>query len=147
QDAALARAVSEGRKREFSERGEVPEHVPDPQSPATFEASKLDWTELESPEHRRLFDWYRAHVQLRKREPALQGGHFPDVQLDADGRGLRIQRGPVLVLANLSAAPRTVSVEQGAELLLGSEGVGLGESELSLPAWGVTILRVGILHT
>ena len=44
-DPELGRAVSEGRRREFAAFGWDPQAVPDPQDPATFERSKLDWTE------------------------------------------------------------------------------------------------------
>ncbi|MEY2936841.1 MAG: hypothetical protein RL033_7590 [Pseudomonadota bacterium] len=147
QDPALASAVREGRRREFVERGEAPERIPDPQALSTFEASKLDWAQLDVPEHRRMLDWYCALLQLRQREPALQGGAFPELQIDTDGGGLRILRGSVQVIANVSGAFRTEPVERAAVVLLASEGASLHESALGLPAWGVAILRVGSLHT
>jgi maltooligosyltrehalose trehalohydrolase len=141
QDPALARAVREGRRRELVERGELAERVPDPQALATFEASKLDWAELAAPEHRSVLEWYRALLQLRRSEPALRGGPFPEVQLAADGAGLCMIRGPVQIVANLGPAPRATPVANGAVLLLGSEGAALDGVELVLPAWGVGILR------
>ena len=44
-DPELARAVSEGRKKEFAAFGWDPASIPDPESQATFEASKLNWNE------------------------------------------------------------------------------------------------------
>ena len=43
-DPELARAVSAGRKREFVAFGWDPDSIPDPEDPATFEASKLAGT-------------------------------------------------------------------------------------------------------
>ncbi|MCR6655806.1 MAG: hypothetical protein NVV63_08310 [Opitutus sp.] len=60
----LGRAVSEGRKREFAEVGMNaslrPEDVPDPQALETFTRSKLDWSELEKPEHASVLAFYRC---------------------------------------------------------------------------------------
>ncbi|MGB6192401.1 MAG: malto-oligosyltrehalose trehalohydrolase, partial [Terracidiphilus sp.] len=42
----MARLVSEGRRKEFAAFGWKPEQIPDPEDPATFERSKLDWSEV-----------------------------------------------------------------------------------------------------
>jgi maltooligosyltrehalose trehalohydrolase len=41
-DPEMARAVSEGRRREFAAFGWAPESIPDPERPETFQRSKLD---------------------------------------------------------------------------------------------------------
>ena len=61
-DPALQKAVAEGRRKEFEEFGW--EEVPDPQSPETFEHSKLHW-ELAS-EDNDLLQWYRELLRIRK---------------------------------------------------------------------------------
>ena len=50
----LARAVSEGRGREFASHGWASSDVPDPQDPATYRASMLDWSEPDKEPHREL---------------------------------------------------------------------------------------------
>jgi maltooligosyltrehalose trehalohydrolase len=143
QDSTLANAVREGRQREFRERGEAPEGVPDPQAAATFEASKLDWAELAHPEQRRVLEWYRALIRLRRSEPALCLGTEP-VQVDRDETGSRwltLRSGVLLLAANFSAGALGVPGVLGAELLLGSRGAERRGDELRLPAWGVGILR------
>ncbi len=55
----LARAVTEGRRREFASFAEfsdpaVREEIPDPEAPETFAASTLRWEEREDPEHARV---------------------------------------------------------------------------------------------
>ena len=59
-DAELGRLVSEGRRREFAAFGWKPDDVPDPQDPATFERSNLDWDELDKEPHAELLEWHRT---------------------------------------------------------------------------------------
>jgi maltooligosyltrehalose trehalohydrolase len=149
QNAALADAVREGRRREFVAQGLQPEVVPDPQAPATFDASKLDWAEQALPEHRRVLDWYRALLQLRRQEPALRSPEAPEVEAAenaAGARWLRVRRGTVLIIANLSSLPLALPVGAGASLLLGSAGASVATQLLRVPAWGVGILRTTSRH-
>src|SRR5205085_8410784 len=62
QDPDLGRAVSEGRRSEFGSFGWDPGDVPDPQDQAPFEKSKLDWAEIEKPNHAQLLDWHRRLI-------------------------------------------------------------------------------------
>ncbi len=80
----LGRATAEGRRSEFADHGWDRDDVPDPQDPATFENSKLDWTEPDEPEHRRMLDFYTALIALRKREPELNRGEFDSVSTAYD---------------------------------------------------------------
>ncbi len=71
-DPALARAVTEGRRREFATfawQGEVP----DPQDEATFTAAVLDHGERNSVPHRGVLALYRELLALRRTHPALGG--------------------------------------------------------------------------
>ena len=74
-EGELGRAVSEGRRKEFSHfsafRAGV-EAIPDPQAESTFLRSKLDWSERLSGEHRDTFDLYRRALELRRSDPVLQ---------------------------------------------------------------------------
>ncbi len=68
-DAGLIEAVRNGRKGEFASfawKGEPP----DPQSPATFDRCKLDWSRLEQEPHRTLLRFYRELLAVRKTLPA-----------------------------------------------------------------------------
>ncbi|MEY1674999.1 malto-oligosyltrehalose trehalohydrolase [Gordonia sp. ABKF26] len=80
----LGRATAKGRKAEFAEHGWDSDDVPDPQDPATFERSKLDWTELDDPDHARMLDFYRTLIALRKAEAALHDPSFASVSVDFD---------------------------------------------------------------
>lgn len=64
-DPALQRGVSRGRRKEFKDFGFESDAVPDPQNPATFERSKLNW-QLVVGENKML-DWYRSLLELRKK--------------------------------------------------------------------------------
>lgn len=63
QDPVLQKAVSEGRRREFKDFDF--REVPDPQDPATFERSRLDWSK--AVETNPMLRWYRELIRLRKR--------------------------------------------------------------------------------
>src|SRR5205085_4861287 len=94
-DPNLARSVTEGRRREFDEAD-----IPDPQDPATFERSKLDWTELEKPVHAELLEWYRSLIELRRSTPELLDGNLADVHATVHGDALIVRRGPIEVVAD-----------------------------------------------
>lgn len=69
-DPELIEAVRKGRKAEFAAfhaEGEAP----DPQAEETFNRSKLNWDELNNDDSRKLLDYYKALIALRKQLPAL----------------------------------------------------------------------------
>jgi malto-oligosyltrehalose trehalohydrolase len=66
----LADAVREGRRREFKRFPEFASeaaraHIPDPNAFSTFEASRLDWSVPEQPEHRAWLDLVRGLIRIR----------------------------------------------------------------------------------
>jgi len=80
----LGAAVARGRREEFARfagfasAAEL-ERIPDPNDPATFARSHLDWSELQAPEHAAWHDYHRALLDLRRRHivpllPRLPGG-------------------------------------------------------------------------
>lgn len=76
-DPDLIEAVRQGRRREFAAfawQGEVP----DPQSPETFNRSRIHHELRQERDHARLLALYRELIALRKRLPALR-------RRDADG--------------------------------------------------------------
>lgn len=99
-DAALGRAVGEGRRRELAAFGWKPEFAPDPQDPATFERSKLSWKEIDEPAHAEMLAWHRNLIALRKRLPAASR---EEVQAAADERSgeLTFSRPGLEVAVNL----------------------------------------------
>jgi maltooligosyltrehalose trehalohydrolase len=69
-DAALAKAVRDGRRSEFAGfHGE--DEVPDPQAETTFLNSKLDHTLSQRGTHKILLEFYRELLRLRKAHAAF----------------------------------------------------------------------------
>ncbi len=137
----LARATAEGRKREFAEHGWDADEIPDPQDPATFERSKLNWDEVDEGDHRRLRGFYRRLIALRRSEIDL-GDPWLDhlrISFDEARRWLVMHRGSVAVACNLGT--ETVDVPVAGEVLLAwGEPAVRGDSTL-LGGHGVVVLR------
>lgn len=66
EDEELNQATREGRMREFARAGWDPKNVPDPAAVETFEASTLDWSELQEPEHAEILRGYTELIELRR---------------------------------------------------------------------------------
>jgi maltooligosyltrehalose trehalohydrolase len=123
-DKRIARATREGRRREFAAFAAFAgEEVPDPQDPATFEASKL--TRRGARGHERLVrELLRARRELPDGEAEVEA-------FDEAKRWLRVRRGPFELLMNFGRAQtvpargRKVVVTTGAANVH-AEGVRLG---------------------
>lgn len=108
----LARATVDGRTEEFARHGWPPGEVPDPQDPATFAASKLDWTELPRAPHARLLRTYRDLIALRA-DPSLAHDDLRSVVCEHPGEPtwFALHRGGLTLLVNFTevtvAAPVT----------------------------------------
>ena len=143
QDRELGRAVAQGRRSEFGEFGWEPDEVPDPQDPATFQRSCLDWSEPDRPRHAAMLEWYRSLVDLRSREPALAVGELAcAVAYGDDDSWLRVDRGGFVVVVNLAADPQAVPCPAGRVVLASHDDVAdeAGAGGLPLPAESVAIV-------
>jgi maltooligosyltrehalose trehalohydrolase len=143
-DPDLADAVRSGRRAEFAEHGWNAPEVPDPQDPATFAASRLDWNELGKDEHREILDWHRDLIALRKRRPELADPWLSSVTTayDEQQRWLVLHRGTLAVVCNLSDARRDIPVGRTAvEVVLASAAAELTGHAVSLPAESVAIVH------
>ena len=123
QDPELGRAVSEGRRREFAAFGWSPEEVPDPQDPATFARSKLDWAESGREPHASILEWHRRLIALRRTHEELTDGRLDlvDVEVSESCEWLRLRRGRITVAVNLSPRPQEIAVPEGSEIILASD--------------------------
>jgi maltooligosyltrehalose trehalohydrolase len=145
QEPELARAVSEGRTREFAAFGWKPEEIPDPQDPATFERSKLDWSQMAREPHQSILRWYRRLIELRSRFPELRDGKLDRVEVsyDEQARWLVMTRAPISVALNLDQSSRTVPLEGlgSRRLLMASdELIVLTTEAVNLPPDSVAII-------
>ena len=144
QDPGLADAVRNGRRAEFAAHGWKPEEVPDPQQPATFLGSKLDWTEPAREPHTSLLAWYRTLLALRRAHPALAdpdltGGH---VEFDESERWLVLHRGDCRTAVNLSPVPRTVPLGGTFADVLAAYGTPVPHRDaLTLPPASAAVVR------
>jgi hypothetical protein len=80
--------VTEGRRREFADfpqfsRPESLERIPDPQSPTTFEASRLPWSERDEPRHAAVLRLYQALLALRREHRSLAASSATSGQAEA----------------------------------------------------------------
>ncbi len=117
-DPDLGAAVRNGRRSEFAEHGWDAEDVPDPQDPATREASVLDWAEPAKDAHARMLGWYRDLVALRRAEPDLLDDDLRRVRVETGPDRLTVHRGAFRVLVNLGAEAADFEVPADAEVRL-----------------------------
>ena len=133
----LGRATAEGRIKEFERMGWDPAVVPDPQDPATFERSKLDWTEVGAGRHARMLSAYQELAALRRTRPELTDPAFGSVSctVDEETRLFRMRRGSLEVVVSFADADTTVELDEAGELLFATgPGVSLDGTRLVLPA-------------
>lgn len=119
-DPILARAVSEGRKREYAPFFKS-RLFPDPQAPETFVRSRIDWTEIAGSPHRELLAFTRALIALRKANRCLSNCRKDLTTIDYGeiNRWMVIRRGDpsgevALAFCNLSAREQEVLLPHGA---------------------------------
>ncbi len=143
EDAEMARAVSEGRKREFAAFGWNPADIPDPESPATFERSKLRWNELHEQQHAEIFAWYRDLIRLRRATPCLNNGEPRHLRVfyNEQQTWLRMERGSITVIFNLGTEDRQFLMPRSSRILLSSySGLHIAEDSLTVPPDTVVII-------
>jgi maltooligosyltrehalose trehalohydrolase len=123
--------------------------VPDPQDPATFERSRLDWAELDldaQGEHASILAFYQRLIRLRRELPELTDPWLDAVTVayDDDKRWIAVHRGSVVILANLAAGEqRLPTPEPVVDVLLASaEGFMFDADGMTLPGESVAIARL-----
>jgi maltooligosyltrehalose trehalohydrolase len=146
QEPELARAVREGRCREFAAFGWKPEDTADPQAHETFERSKLNWDEISQSPHADLLDWHKKLIHLRRDEPDLSDGNLEQVRTNYDeqNRWLILERGRIGVVCNFATRPCRISIRPGEQtVLLASESdILIADGFVDLPAESVAILKL-----
>jgi maltooligosyltrehalose trehalohydrolase len=139
----LARAVSEGRKREFVSFGWDPAAIPDPENPATFAASKLKWEEASEQGHAEMLAWYRDLIRLRRSTPCLNDGTpgAAHATYDEETKWLRLERGSIGVLCNLGVIEQNFRIPREARVLLASRPIARSEEDaIALPPDTVVVI-------
>jgi maltooligosyltrehalose trehalohydrolase len=143
EEPEMAKAVSEGRKREFEAFGFAEQEVPDPEARETFDRSRLNWDEIGEERHKEMLEWYSSLIRLRRNTTWLNDGDkgHTKVRFDEERRWLAMDRGGVQVLANLGDNAAEFDVPEGFHVALVSrEGVGANGGKIVVPASTVAIL-------
>ncbi|MEO3771343.1 malto-oligosyltrehalose trehalohydrolase [Micromonospora sp. B9E7] len=140
----LASAVRTGRRREFASHGWPEGDVPDPQDPETFVRSRLDWAELDKPEHASMLSFYQRLIGLRRSLPDLSDPRLNAVSVQHGDQFLVMRRGDTLVVANLAGRGQGVSLPGVARrvLLATGEGVTVMRDRIELPAETAAIVAL-----
>jgi maltooligosyltrehalose trehalohydrolase len=144
-DPGLATAVAKGRRAEFGAHGWGPADVPDPQDPATFLRSRLDWSEPSRAPHMDLLGWYRELIALRRARPELTDPRLGRVAVDFDEtqRWLVIRRGRLRIVVNLADDTRQVPLDRPAAGVLAASvpGVVAAEATAAMPATSFAVIE------
>jgi maltooligosyltrehalose trehalohydrolase len=150
-EAGLAEAVAAGRRNELARFARFNDPaartgIPDPNAAKTFEHSRLNWGELEQPDHCQWFRFYKQllklrceHIVPRLSDPCAIKAHY---ELHGD-RGLSAHwdfpdRSKLTLLANLGTAALSGLPAPASRTIYASEGVNeLEVQQGKLPAWSV----------
>ncbi len=142
-DTELARAVSEGRKKEFEAFGWDPDSIPDPENQSTFEASKLRWDELNIGDHAEMLAWYRTLIQFRRTTPCLNNGAAGHVHVlfDEQAKWLRMERGRVTVICNFGDREHVFAVADASRVVIRSQSAAqISDDKLVVPPVSVVVV-------
>jgi maltooligosyltrehalose trehalohydrolase len=144
QDAELGQAVSDGRRKEFVSFGWDPDQVPDPQALATFEASKLDWAEVDQSAGG-LLAWHRRLLDLRRSVPALGNPRLSGVGVEIDDAvgTLTVARGPIRTFVNIGDDEQLFGARGSIVILAASDArIRFVDGDLAVPPDAVAIVEV-----
>jgi maltooligosyltrehalose trehalohydrolase len=137
-DPTLVAAVREGRAREYALEGA---ELPDPHARATFEASKLDWSERERPAGRAILDYYRALVGLKRRgEIGPRDRGQVAILADRVQRIIRLETPHTLTVLNFAGAAQPIEVAPDLQRWLDSDPT---SAATELGPYGARIYRRG----
>jgi len=149
----LAAAVTRGRREEFGrfERFRDPSlraAIPDPNDPATFARSKLDWRESAAPRHRERRGLYRELLRLRRVHvvPRLAGIPASGTFSASDRAGLAVHwtlgdGSRLHLFANLSAVPAERVAPPPGEVIYASGAIRDGTAPPWSVIWTVEAMR------
>jgi len=140
----LAEGTAAGRRAEFARMGWDESLVPDPNDPATFQRSKLDWSEKDGGDHARLLALYRRLARLRRERSDLTDPRPGARPAFAAGPGRWVLgRGRARVVVNLSAESWTQPwpLSDGGDVLwLATRDAVIDDQTLTLPPDSAAIL-------
>jgi maltooligosyltrehalose trehalohydrolase len=144
-ESELGEATREGRMSEFAALGWNPDEVPNPQDPATCEASRLNWNEAGYGDHARLLALYVELIRLRRVTPGLTDARFAASACEWNEvrRWFRLDRPGVSVVVNFAVTDQPVPCPAATEILLQTLPVTLGAENILMPARSAAVVALG----
>ena len=150
-DGDLAKAVSEGRRNEFShfplfKDPMQRERIPDPNAIQTFEASRLNWNSMSLPAHVAWKELYQTLLTLRREHilPLISGCAIPETGYElVDALGLSAHwqfpdQSRLTLLANLGEKSVSGFAPPVSKPIYASDGATADSlRDGMLPAWSV----------
>ncbi len=117
EDEEMRKQVAEGRRQEFAAFG-FGEDVPDPEDPASYESSKLNWDEQNGGKHAEMLGWVKQLIKLRRSYVCLNDGdlHHLVVTANEQSRTLVVQREEARMAINFGEKPYTFALLEGERL-------------------------------
>ena len=124
-DPKIAAATRDGRRQEFAAFAAFGEEIPDPQSIATFERSKLT--------RRRDAAIERLYAALLDARQTLAGCDVDTIDLNEESRWLRLSRGGFEMVCNFAPEPARFRCEAEHVLIATNAQMRLSGGRLELP--------------
>jgi malto-oligosyltrehalose trehalohydrolase len=148
-DPFFAEAVSDGRRSEFAGHGWGFAEVPDPQDPATFLRSKLDWSQPSREPYAAMLGWYRSLLALRRSRPELADPRLDQVRVcyDEAARWLVVPRGALRIAANFGDSAVELPFSAPVLVLGSAPAVEVRAGSVILPAASFAIVETSSLSS
>ncbi|HZA93338.1 MAG TPA: DUF3459 domain-containing protein, partial [Gemmatimonadales bacterium] len=148
----LAKAVREGRRGEFKRfkaftDPEMSQRIPDPTDRATFERSKIDWSEIDQPPYQQILSSTRHLLSLRQTEivPLLKSEYGGSQYTISNEKSLdltwRFSAGTLRLLANFGGGIVNGPVDENLRVLWSSEGFEIADHTFKLPPWSAVVMK------
>ena len=150
-EKGLAKAVTAGRRNEFAHFAKFSdpasrEQIPDPSDARTYEASRLNWSEIDQPSHRDWLHFYRRLLKLRCQHIVnrLSSGCAinADYEIHAD-RGIIADwkfpdQSQLILMANIGSDSLSGLTSPASQVIFASEEVTTDDlKQGALPPWSV----------
>ncbi|WP_457093714.1 malto-oligosyltrehalose trehalohydrolase [Microvirga sp. P5_D2] len=148
----LAKAVRDGRRGEFKHfkaftHPETAQRIPDPTDRATFERSKIDWSEAERSPHRDIRTRTQSLLELRRTEivPLLKSGYSgSSYTVTSDGIldvTWRFSNGSLRLLANFGDRTIDESPTRQTHVLWSSPNISFTDASIQVRPWSGILLK------
>jgi maltooligosyltrehalose trehalohydrolase len=142
EDEDMRKSVAEGRKRDFAQFG-FGDDVPNPEEIATFERSKLNWSEIGEGKHAEMLAWTKALIKLRRGTVALNDGSMQHLLVSSDEgwRTLVMVRDEARVVINMGDDVYRFDLLEEEKLeLVSREGIAATDGRVELPGMTLAVL-------